>query len=39
MITFYTSFLKYYHPTEFMSAILTLEKSNTGQGLSSMWMN
>ena len=29
MITFYTSFLKYYYPTEFMSAILTLEKSNT----------
>ncbi|NOZ91004.1 MAG: DNA polymerase III subunit alpha [Epsilonproteobacteria bacterium] len=29
MITFYTSFLKYYHPTEFMAAILTLEKNNT----------
>jgi DNA polymerase-3 subunit alpha len=29
MITFYTSFLKYYYPTEFMSAILTLEKHNT----------
>ncbi len=29
MITFYTSFLKYYYPTEFMSAILTLEKNNT----------
>ncbi|HIP51358.1 MAG TPA: DNA polymerase III subunit alpha, partial [Campylobacterales bacterium] len=26
MITFYTSFLKYYYPTEFMAAILTLEK-------------
>ena len=29
MITFYTSFLKYYYPTEFMAAILTLEKNNT----------
>ncbi len=29
MITFYTSFLKHYHPTEFMAAILTLEKNNT----------
>ncbi len=29
MITFYTSFLKYYYPSEFMSAILTLEKNNT----------
>ncbi|NKQ40556.1 MAG: DNA polymerase III subunit alpha [Sulfurovum sp.] len=29
MITFYTSFLKCYYPTEFMAAILTLEKSNT----------
>ena len=29
MITFYTSYLKYYHPTEFMAAILTLEKNNT----------
>ncbi|MEA3455262.1 MAG: DNA polymerase III subunit alpha [Campylobacterota bacterium] len=29
MITFYTSFLKHYYPTEFMSAILTLEKNNT----------
>jgi DNA polymerase-3 subunit alpha len=29
MITFYTSFLKTYYPTEFMSAILTLEKHNT----------
>jgi len=29
MITFYTSYLKYYYPTEFMAAILTLEKSNT----------
>ena len=29
MVTFYTSFLKYYHPQEFMAAILTLEKNNT----------
>ena len=29
MITFYTSYLKYYYPTEFMAAILTLEKNNT----------
>jgi DNA polymerase-3 subunit alpha len=29
MITFYTSFLKYYYPTEFMAALLTLEKDNT----------
>jgi len=29
MITFYTSYLKHYYPTEFMAAILTLEKSNT----------
>ena len=29
MVTFYTSFLKCYYPTEFMAAILTLEKSNT----------
>jgi len=29
MITFYTSYLKHYYPTEFMSAILTLEKNNT----------
>ncbi len=29
MITFYTSFLKHYYPSEFMAAILTLEKSNT----------
>ena len=29
MVTFYTSFLKYYYPTEFMAAILTLEKNNT----------
>jgi len=29
MITFYTSYLKCYYPTEFMAAILTLEKSNT----------
>ncbi len=27
-----TSFLKTYHPTEFMSAILTLEKHNTRLG-------
>jgi len=29
MITFYTSYLKCYYPTEFMAAILTLEKNNT----------
>ncbi len=29
MITFYTSYLKYYYPTEFMAAIMTLEKNNT----------
>ena len=29
MITFYTSYLKFYYPTEFMAAILTLEKNNT----------
>lgn len=29
LITFYTSFLKRYYPTEFMAAILTLEKNNT----------
>ncbi|MDQ1326054.1 MAG: polymerase subunit alpha, partial [Campylobacterota bacterium] len=29
MVTFYTSFLKCYYPTEFMAAILTLEKNNT----------
>ena len=29
MITFYTSFLKHYYPSEFMAAILTLEKNNT----------
>ncbi|MFT7823154.1 MAG: DNA polymerase III subunit alpha [Sulfurimonas sp.] len=29
LITFYTSFLKHYYPTEFMAAILTLEKNNT----------
>jgi len=29
MITFYTSYLKHYYPTEFMAAILTLEKNNT----------
>ncbi len=29
MITYYTSYLKHYYPTEFMAAILTLEKNNT----------
>ncbi|MBD3789849.1 MAG: DNA polymerase III subunit alpha [Campylobacterales bacterium] len=29
MVTFYTAFLKRYYPTEFMAAILTLEKNNT----------
>ncbi|MEA3419059.1 MAG: DNA polymerase III subunit alpha [Campylobacterota bacterium] len=29
MVTFYTSFLKHYYPTDFMAAILTLEKNNT----------
>jgi DNA polymerase-3 subunit alpha len=29
LVTFYTSFLKHYYPTEFMAAILTLEKNNT----------
>jgi len=29
MVTFRTSYLKYYYPTEFMAAILTLEKNNT----------
>ena len=29
MITFYTSYLKCYYPTEFMSALLTSEKDNT----------
>ncbi|NPA51248.1 MAG: DNA polymerase III subunit alpha [Epsilonproteobacteria bacterium] len=29
MITFYTAYLKYYYPTEFMAAQLTLEKDNT----------
>ena len=29
MVSFYTSYLKYYYPTEFMAAILTLEKNNT----------
>ena len=29
LITFYTAFLKKYHPTDFMSALLTLEKDNT----------
>ncbi len=36
MITFYTSFLKTYHPTEFMSAILTLEKHNTDKVVSML---
>jgi len=29
MVTFYTSFLKAYYPTEFMAALLTSEKDNT----------
>ena len=29
MVTFYTSFLKVFYPTEFMAALLTLEKDNT----------
>ncbi len=29
LVTFYTSFLKSYYPTEFMAALLTLEKDNT----------
>ncbi len=29
MVTFYTSYLKYYYPTDFMAAQLTLEKDNT----------
>ncbi len=29
MVTFYTSYLKCYYPTEFMAAQLTLEKDNT----------
>ncbi len=29
LITFYTSYLKAYYPTEFMAALLTLEKNNT----------
>jgi DNA polymerase-3 subunit alpha len=29
MVTFYTSYLKAYHPTEFMAALLTSEKDNT----------
>ncbi len=29
LITFYTSFLKCYYPSEFMAALLTLEKDNT----------
>jgi DNA polymerase-3 subunit alpha len=29
MVTFYTSFLKCYYPTEFMAALLTSEKDNT----------
>ncbi len=31
LITFYTSFLKFYYPTEFMAALLTLEKDNTSK--------
>lgn len=31
LITFYTSFLKKYYPTEFMAALLTLEKDNTSK--------
>ena len=29
MVTFYTAYLKYYYPTEFMAAMLTLERNNT----------
>ncbi|MEA3314227.1 MAG: DNA polymerase III subunit alpha [Campylobacterota bacterium] len=29
MVTFYTSYLKKYYPTEFMASLLTLEKDNT----------
>jgi DNA polymerase-3 subunit alpha len=29
LVTFYTSYLKKYHPTEFMAALLTSEKDNT----------
>ncbi|MBD3839426.1 MAG: DNA polymerase III subunit alpha, partial [Epsilonproteobacteria bacterium] len=29
MITFYTSYLKYYYPAEFMAALLTSEQDNT----------
>ena len=29
MVTFYTSYLKFYYPTDFMAAQLTLEKDNT----------
>ena len=29
LVTFYTSYLKKYYPTEFMAALLTLEKDNT----------
>jgi DNA polymerase-3 subunit alpha len=29
VLTFYTSYLKYYYPTEFMAAQLTLDKDNT----------
>ncbi len=29
MVTFRTAYLKHYYPTEFMAAILTLEKNNT----------
>ena len=31
LITFYTSYLKAYYPTEFMSALLTLDKDNTNK--------
>ena len=29
LVTFYTSYLKKYNPSEFMAALLTLEKDNT----------
>ncbi len=29
MVTFYTSYLKYYYPTEFMAGLLSLDKDNT----------
>jgi DNA polymerase III subunit alpha len=31
LITFYTSYLKNYYPSEFMAALLTLEKDNTNK--------